>query len=237
MITGPDEGAAANRGHLRVAHTDRERVIDLLKAAFVQGRLTKDELDERAGHALTARTYAQLAALTDDIPAGAPAACPARLPAPQRHQPKRTHPVRNTAVGSVSCLTAGFVSFWYGASLDDHSTLAFLRVTLVALIVAIVILVYGIGTAVTARRSGGRLPPGPGQALEEQRRGSTGEGPSAPAPGIGTAAGTDQTRADLRAHRSQPRPRGQGVPAARGARPGLRGGSAYRAGLTPFAGA
>ena len=75
MITGPEEGAAAGRGHLRAAHADREHVIDLLKAAFVQGRLTKDELDTRAGQALTARTYAQLAALTDDIPAGPPA-CP-----------------------------------------------------------------------------------------------------------------------------------------------------------------
>jgi hypothetical protein len=42
-------------------------VIDLLKAAFVQGRLTKVELDARAGHALTCRTHADLAALTADI--------------------------------------------------------------------------------------------------------------------------------------------------------------------------
>jgi DUF1707 SHOCT-like domain len=37
-------------------------VIDTLKAAFVQGRLTKDELDARAGHALTSQTYADMAA-------------------------------------------------------------------------------------------------------------------------------------------------------------------------------
>jgi DUF1707 SHOCT-like domain len=37
-------------------------VIDTLKAAFVQGRLTKDELDARAGYALTSQTYADLAA-------------------------------------------------------------------------------------------------------------------------------------------------------------------------------
>ena len=35
---------AAGRGHLRASHADRERVIGTLKAAFVQGRLTKDEL-------------------------------------------------------------------------------------------------------------------------------------------------------------------------------------------------
>jgi hypothetical protein len=38
-------------------------VIGILKAAFVHGRLTKDELDTRAGQAFTARTYAELAAL------------------------------------------------------------------------------------------------------------------------------------------------------------------------------
>ena len=63
------------------AHADREHVIDLLKAAFVQGRLTKDELDARPGQALTARTYAELPALTADIrrrAARSSAAAPAR---------------------------------------------------------------------------------------------------------------------------------------------------------------
>ena len=70
MSTGPDE--RAGRGHLRAGHDDRERVIAELKAAFVQGRLTQDELEERAGRAVVSRTYAELAALTADIPAPAP---------------------------------------------------------------------------------------------------------------------------------------------------------------------
>jgi Domain of unknown function (DUF1707) len=40
----------------------------MLKAAFVQGRLAKDEFDTRVGHALTSRTDADLAALTADLP-------------------------------------------------------------------------------------------------------------------------------------------------------------------------
>ena len=41
----------------------------MLKAAFVQGRLAKDEfLDLRVGRVLTSRTYADLAALTADVP-------------------------------------------------------------------------------------------------------------------------------------------------------------------------
>ena len=41
--------AAAGRGHLLASHADREQVIDVLKAAFVQDRLTKDEFDARVG--------------------------------------------------------------------------------------------------------------------------------------------------------------------------------------------
>ena len=73
MTTGPgDEKAAGGlgRGHLRASHADRERVIAALKAAFVQGRLTKDEFDSRVGRVLKSRTYAELAALTAGIPAG-----------------------------------------------------------------------------------------------------------------------------------------------------------------------
>ena len=45
-------------------------MIGTLKAAFVQGRLVKDEFDLRVGQALAPRTYAELAALTADLPAG-----------------------------------------------------------------------------------------------------------------------------------------------------------------------
>jgi Domain of unknown function (DUF1707) len=58
-------------------------VISALKAAFVQGRLTADELDERVGQALAARTYAELAAFTTDLPADpTPALQPAPAPPP-----------------------------------------------------------------------------------------------------------------------------------------------------------
>jgi hypothetical protein len=61
---------AAGRGHLRASHADREQIIDTLKAAFVQGRLTKDEFDARIGQTLASRTYAELATVTADLPAG-----------------------------------------------------------------------------------------------------------------------------------------------------------------------
>jgi Domain of unknown function (DUF1707) len=49
----------------------REQVIAALKAAYVQGRLTKEEFDLRVGQALA--IYAELDALTADIPTAPPA--------------------------------------------------------------------------------------------------------------------------------------------------------------------
>jgi Domain of unknown function (DUF1707) len=62
--------AAAGRGGLRTSRADRDQVIAVLKTAFVQGRLTKDEFEARIDRTLTSRTYAELAAVTSDIPAG-----------------------------------------------------------------------------------------------------------------------------------------------------------------------
>jgi Domain of unknown function (DUF1707) len=58
------------RGRLRASHADRERVIDALKAAYVYGLVTKDELDERVSQTFAARTCAELAVITADIPPG-----------------------------------------------------------------------------------------------------------------------------------------------------------------------
>jgi hypothetical protein len=63
---GPEAAAWAR---LRTSDADRERAIEVLKVAFVQGCLTKDELDTRAGLALVSKTYAELTAATANIPA------------------------------------------------------------------------------------------------------------------------------------------------------------------------
>src|SRR5262252_5806900 len=92
--------AALRRGHLRAAHADREQVLGVLKAAFVQGRLGQDELTARVGQALAARTYADLATLTADLPAGLAAAEPPCQPARAR----APLPVR--AAAWLMCLSA-----------------------------------------------------------------------------------------------------------------------------------
>jgi hypothetical protein len=80
-MTGPADEIAAGQGRWRASHADREQVVGALQAAFVQGRLTADELAERVGQALAARTYADLAALTTDLPAH-PDRTPAPVPTP-----------------------------------------------------------------------------------------------------------------------------------------------------------
>jgi Domain of unknown function (DUF1707) len=67
MTAGREDGTAGARRLLRTSHADREQAIDVLKAAFVQGRLTKDEFDLRVGQVFASRTYADLGALTADV--------------------------------------------------------------------------------------------------------------------------------------------------------------------------
>jgi hypothetical protein len=105
-VTGPgDDIAAASEGrsHWRASHADREQVIETLKAAFVQGRLTKDELEVRVGQALASRTYADLAAITADI---IPARLtPARPPEPARESVNK----KKKAAAALSCATLAIV--------------------------------------------------------------------------------------------------------------------------------
>jgi hypothetical protein len=54
---------------LRASHADRDQVVELLRVAAGDGRVSAEELDDRLDRALAARTYAELAALTADLPA------------------------------------------------------------------------------------------------------------------------------------------------------------------------
>jgi len=52
---------------LRASDADRDRVIDVLRAATADGRLTADEFNERMEAALSSRTFRELAPLTADL--------------------------------------------------------------------------------------------------------------------------------------------------------------------------
>jgi len=54
---------------VRASDADRERAIDALIEAFAEGRLTTEELSARTEQAYQARTHAELATVSADLPA------------------------------------------------------------------------------------------------------------------------------------------------------------------------
>lgn len=57
---------------IRVSHDEREAVVERLNTAAAEGRLDFAELEARLDLALNARTYADLAPLTADLPSETP---------------------------------------------------------------------------------------------------------------------------------------------------------------------
>jgi hypothetical protein len=153
------------RGRMRASHADRERVIDTLKAAYVYGLVTKDEFDERASQTFAARTYAELAVITADIPAGlAPAPSPLRPvpakanpPAPARAQ---LRPGQRAVVATVILAGLAFVAALFAADLGDNPVAVLLG--LGATGGALVSMFLAAAHVLSSRRdtrSGGQLPP------------------------------------------------------------------------------
>jgi uncharacterized protein DUF1707 len=103
-MTGPGDELAGGYGSMRASHADREQVIGVLKVAFAQGRLDRDEFDLRADQALAAKTYADLAALTADIPTWLVSARPAEVVAKKK--------VNLKAVQAMAWATAAFIAIW-----------------------------------------------------------------------------------------------------------------------------
>ena len=165
MTTGPEDqttGAATSRGPLRASQANREDVIEALKAAYAVGRLTEDEFEARVGQAFASRTYADLAAITADIPAGPVAAQHARMPD------------RVVAWGTGAIIAAAALG---GAVLIGGSALIVWAITMTG------VLLFTVSVLLSVRqeqRSRTRRPPrsAPGAALEGGRARRTGQEPT-----------------------------------------------------------
>ena len=94
---------------MRAASADRERAVDVLKAGFAEGRLTQDEYNERMNRAYASRTYAELIALTADLPAGA---MPAAYPMPVYQPPLSTNSLARASLvlGVAEIFTMGLTA-------------------------------------------------------------------------------------------------------------------------------
>jgi hypothetical protein len=79
-----DQPVPTDPSRLRAADADRDRAAEMLRRAAAEGRITFDELDERIGQAYAAKTFADLEALTSDLP-GPGVGTP--VPARPRYQP------------------------------------------------------------------------------------------------------------------------------------------------------
>ena len=151
-----DEAAASAGGHsrLRASHADREQVIDVLKTAFVQGRLAKDELDARIGQVLASRTYADLGALAADIPAGLVSAQPPTVPAPAQGQALAAAHVRPRERAIMATAMFGGLAWVIAMFAYPVAALPFL-VGAASILVSLALL----GTRPRGRRPGGWVPP------------------------------------------------------------------------------
>lgn len=114
---------------MRAGDADRNRAIDVLKAAFAEGRLTREELAWRESRVLAARTYGELAALVGDLPVGPFGAFPPpvapRYPYPpgpyQQAYPPAPYapgygplvPARKTNGMAIASLVSAFVPFFF----------------------------------------------------------------------------------------------------------------------------
>jgi len=156
---GHEMAAGGGRGHLRASHADREQVIGTLKAAFVAGMLAKDEFDLRVGQTLASRTYAELAALTADLPAGLAAAQPPKParagggePIPRPGQIVKWATGLFAAMWACALLSPNFGDNPVAGKLVFVGTFTYLGVLVIAVMVA--------ADNRRDRRSGAQLPRG-----------------------------------------------------------------------------
>jgi len=108
-----DHIAADTAGHGRPGawRADCEQVIEVLKTAFVQGRLTKDEFGTRVGQAFASQTYAELTEVTADLPAGLIGARPPRRLARTRPRPSMNAAMSAGAFAMLAALVGMMAAF------------------------------------------------------------------------------------------------------------------------------
>jgi len=110
VAIGSWDPQAAAVGGLRASDADRDRVVDALKTAYVQGLLTQDELAARTSQALAARTYADLTAVTAVLAERPP---PVQPPARKRIG-KKAVAYGTSAIVLSPALVAAFLTFYGG---------------------------------------------------------------------------------------------------------------------------
>jgi hypothetical protein len=90
---------------MRAAAADRERTLDVIKAAYGEGRLSPEEFESRTSRTMACKYYGELAAIVADLPAG-----PFGPQGPGYYAPAvPVTPTNGLAVGSLVCSLIGLI--------------------------------------------------------------------------------------------------------------------------------
>ena len=95
--------------HIRASDADRDRVTGRLQEHFAEGRLTRDELDERVAAVLHAKTFGELRPVLADLPEPAPAPHGAPVRLAGRPWPARRHGFRLAPLFLILLVTAALL--------------------------------------------------------------------------------------------------------------------------------
>ena len=96
----------AENAHLRASDRDRDAVNDLLGTAYAEGRLSPEELDERADRTARAKTLGELPPIISDLVSSSPLAVPTgslRVQAEQRYRQQRQNALYGFLTPSLIC--------------------------------------------------------------------------------------------------------------------------------------
>jgi len=175
-MAGAGDKVVAVGGYLLASDADRNRVVDTVRAAYAEGRLTEAEFDARVAQTADSRTYAQLAAITADIPVGpavvwtgevwpgtsGPPPLPLVVPAPAPEQ-ARLPPNLKTTLWCVGLFAAiPTVLFGLAYLLDSEKVAALALVLFLCdFLFAVMTGTVALGTRIDSRLKNRRYPARP----------------------------------------------------------------------------
>jgi hypothetical protein len=162
-MVGPGDEIApreGSHGHLRASDSDRAHVIGTLKAAYVYGLVTKDEFDARVSQTFASRTYAELALVTADLPAGLVAAQQPPSPAPGNAPAHaNVRPDNGAIIATAASAGLALASSMHAGPLTSPAVVLLLLGGAGSAVMSLLLLGKQIRGSRRDKRSGGQLPP------------------------------------------------------------------------------
>jgi hypothetical protein len=146
------------RANLRASDADRDHVISRLHKAATEGRIAAEELDQRVGSALKARTYGDLEKTVSDLPG----------PRPRSRRP----PARRTTLGwALAGVRANPALILFAIPVMAVAFAMFVAAAVIWMVLAVVVMVLGGRPSAPRGRHGPWLYTSRGRGFGPPRRG------------------------------------------------------------------